>query len=645
MATREVAVRCFPAESVGGDFYTFNRLGRGRVGVMLGDVSSHGFSAALVMALVMSAAGIHAAAVGHARRDPERAARQPRRPSWPRPRCTSACSTACSTRSSGRLAYANAGHPYAFRVPAEGDPERLEATAPPLGLADRGRSAAAGAVGVGDDLLCLWTDGLVDAAERGRRALRRGAVARRALRPSDRAGPEAIVAAVLAASGRVRRRSRGRSHVARPAALTCRGPSGGSASISSPIPGSSPASPMRWAPAPGDTVLEIGPGPGGLTEALVARGRAVVAIEKDARPGAGGSARGSRASRSSRATRSSSIGTRSAGRRCLGRRQHPLQHHLAADRPGADSAAAGAHRVPGAEGGGGPDRRQAGRASYGALTVGVQAVARAERLFRVPGRRVPSAAQGGLRGGAADAARAAAGARRRDVLRFRRFVVGLFGFRRKQLGRGLRELTGWPPERVAAALAGRARWTRRPAEDAGARPQFVALLRDLVDGGGRAARFVKHFTKSCARSPIPPSDVSRSTCDSSRSSRSRAGDGKLRGAGLPGRDDVRPGAEGSLVLRLLRQAGAGLPGARAADRLREILGLNRRYRVVVIGAGKIGSALVQYRGFRQRGFDIVAIFDMDPSKIGRQWNGLTVRSTSPISRRICGGNRSTWPCW
>ena len=44
----------------------------------------------------------------------------------------------------------------------------------------------------------------------------------------------------------------------------------------------------------------------------------------------------------------------------------------------------------------------------------------------------------------------------------------------------------------------------------------------------------------------------------------------------------------------------------------------------MIGAGKIGSALVQYRGFRQRGFDIVAIFDVDPAKIGRQWNGLTI---------------------
>jgi redox-sensing transcriptional repressor len=60
-------------------------------------------------------------------------------------------------------------------------------------------------------------------------------------------------------------------------------------------------------------------------------------------------------------------------------------------------------------------------------------------------------------------------------------------------------------------------------------------------------------------------------------------------------------------------------------RLREILGLDRRYRVVVIGAGKIGSALVQYGGFGARGFDLIGIYDNDPAKVGRQWNGLVVR--------------------
>src|SRR6185503_17681590 len=58
------------------------------------------------------------------------------------------------------------------------------------------------------------------------------------------------------------------------------------------------------------------------------------------------------------------------------------------------------------------------------------------------------------------------------------------------------------------------------------------------------------------------------------------------------------------------------------------------YRVAMIGAGKIGSALVQYRGFRQRGFDIVAIFDVDPSKVGHQWNGLTVQDIGHLEAEL-----------
>jgi redox-sensing transcriptional repressor len=76
--------------------------------------------------------------------------------------------------------------------------------------------------------------------------------------------------------------------------------------------------------------------------------------------------------------------------------------------------------------------------------------------------------------------------------------------------------------------------------------------------------------------------------------------------------------------------GLGYPVPELANRLREILGLKQRYQVGMIGAGKIGSALVQYRGFRQRGFDIVAIFDSDPAKIGKQWNGLTIQDIAGL---------------
>jgi redox-sensing transcriptional repressor len=80
--------------------------------------------------------------------------------------------------------------------------------------------------------------------------------------------------------------------------------------------------------------------------------------------------------------------------------------------------------------------------------------------------------------------------------------------------------------------------------------------------------------------------------------------------------------------------GLGYAVPELAGRLREILGLERRYRVAVIGAGKIGSALVQYRGFGQRGFDIVAIFDADPAKIGGQWNGLAVQDIANLEAEL-----------
>ncbi len=78
--------------------------------------------------------------------------------------------------------------------------------------------------------------------------------------------------------------------------------------------------------------------------------------------------------------------------------------------------------------------------------------------------------------------------------------------------------------------------------------------------------------------------------------------------------------------------GLGYPVPELVAKLRDILGLKRRYRVALIGAGKIGSALVQYRGFRQRGFDIVAIFDVDPEQVGRGWNGLRIHDIAELER-------------
>jgi len=80
--------------------------------------------------------------------------------------------------------------------------------------------------------------------------------------------------------------------------------------------------------------------------------------------------------------------------------------------------------------------------------------------------------------------------------------------------------------------------------------------------------------------------------------------------------------------------GLGYQVGELKRRLHEILGLGKRYRVIVVGAGKIGSALVQYGGFRSRGFDLVAIYDNDPKKVGREWNGLTVRDGASLEKDL-----------
>ena len=158
----QVAARCRPVESVGGDFYTFNRLGRGRVGVMIGDVSSHGFSAALVQAMVMSAAGIHAAAVN----SPDETLmllQESVAPELQRADMYFSVFYGMIDPHRGRLDYASAGHPYAFRITGDGTAERLEATAPPMGLGDPVISRRTVEWKGGEDLLALWTDGMIEA--------------------------------------------------------------------------------------------------------------------------------------------------------------------------------------------------------------------------------------------------------------------------------------------------------------------------------------------------------------------------------------------------------------------------------------------------------------------------------------------------
>jgi len=156
------AARVQPAEQVGGDFYQLFELPEGRIGVMLGDVSLHGFPSALIMMLTMSAAGIFAQEVES--------------PSSVLRKLDDALSDELATTemflslfygvidpARGILTYSNAGHPHAFVIRSDGETERLVATDPPVGFAGSDSYGEETVSWSSDrDLLLLFTDGLSD---------------------------------------------------------------------------------------------------------------------------------------------------------------------------------------------------------------------------------------------------------------------------------------------------------------------------------------------------------------------------------------------------------------------------------------------------------------------------------------------------
>jgi redox-sensing transcriptional repressor len=66
--------------------------------------------------------------------------------------------------------------------------------------------------------------------------------------------------------------------------------------------------------------------------------------------------------------------------------------------------------------------------------------------------------------------------------------------------------------------------------------------------------------------------------------------------------------------------------------LQKILGLDREWSVALVGFGNLGSALFHYKGFGRQGFRIAAIFDDDPTKIGRHVAGVPIFPTTELGR-------------
>jgi serine phosphatase RsbU (regulator of sigma subunit) len=160
-----VAARVVPAESVGGDFYNLFRLGGGKTGVMIGDVSGHGYQAALIMALTMSAAAIHSQTTV----DPGEmlhALMSTLREELAMTEMFISAFYAIIDPWAKEIRYSNTGHPHAFLLAEGKDFERLMASDPPIGMTERQPLTGQRQWNAGRDLLVLFTDGVSDARNR-----------------------------------------------------------------------------------------------------------------------------------------------------------------------------------------------------------------------------------------------------------------------------------------------------------------------------------------------------------------------------------------------------------------------------------------------------------------------------------------------
>src|SRR5688572_6056826 len=66
------------------------------------------------------------------------------------------------------------------------------------------------------------------------------------------------------------------------------------------------------------------------------------------------------------------------------------------------------------------------------------------------------------------------------------------------------------------------------------------------------------------------------------------------------------------------------------SKLQEILGLDRQWRVCVVGVGRLGQAIAEYGGFEPQGFQIVAAFDSDPGRVGSKLGKTTVTHSDEL---------------
>ena len=86
--------------------------------------------------------------------------------------------------------------------------------------------------------------------------------------------------------------------------------------------------------------------------------------------------------------------------------------------------------------------------------------------------------------------------------------------------------------------------------------------------------------------------------------------------------------------------GRGYSVKNLLEELKQILGLDYEWNVVLVGVGKLGAAILSYPGFNPDGFHLIAAIDNNPDLIGREVNGLIVHSINDLPDLVAKHNIS-----
>ncbi len=84
--------------------------------------------------------------------------------------------------------------------------------------------------------------------------------------------------------------------------------------------------------------------------------------------------------------------------------------------------------------------------------------------------------------------------------------------------------------------------------------------------------------------------------------------------------------------------GVGYQIRELAEHLRSILGTDTVSNVAIVGVGSLGRALLRYRGWRKKGFQVVAAFDVAPSRVGKRSGNIVIQHISRLPATVRKGH-------